>query len=382
MANLEELKKMRTSVRTYEDTLRYYEEIFRADGSIDDYEQTQLDKLNKGITTINKHIEAKIKELNSDELAENIYNRATEAATDFYYKDDDIVDHSLIDNIPISHLKNGKIDNLNITVHSSYWTEKFLDWLMDNDSNFSVEGIIKEILRINEKDYKDAESLKYAVENYECSGSLISVTKGSGRFQLNGYTNANSGGVIKFAIYIETQGLIQLKSLEGIDVPTGIQTLGGVGGGLATAVMKYSGFGKLTRAVHNYMDNKDPWTDKKGSTWRLTIGGITDLVTLGLGGSAKGLLGLKDIVRLPAVTNILLNIGQEVLENITPSKLDELGLTRESIDIVLSLTETNQYVKAVEIISNLVQAGLISEDLIKKKIESNLTEEDLIAPLK
>lgn len=46
MDNLEELKKLRATIRTYQDTLKHYEEIFRTDGTIDDYEQTQLDKLN------------------------------------------------------------------------------------------------------------------------------------------------------------------------------------------------------------------------------------------------------------------------------------------------------------------------------------------------
>jgi SOS response regulatory protein OraA/RecX len=80
---------------------------------------------------------------------------------------------------------------------------------------------------------------------------------------------------------------------------------------------------------------------------------------------------------MPAITNILLNIAQETIEKISPQKLEELGLTREVIDIAISLSEENKYLKAIEIVSNLVQAGLVSEELIRKHLENNLTEEDL-----
>ena len=123
------------------------------------------------------------------------------------------------------------------------------------------------------------------------------------------------------------------------------------------------------------MDGKDPWTGEEGSTWRLAVGGGTDLLTMGLGGSVKALVRVRDIVRLPAVINIMSNILQEVLENIAPEKLEEIGLSREAIDIAFSLTEEKKYLKAIEILSNLVQAGLVSEDLIKKHVEKVLTED-------
>lgn len=53
MNNLEQLEKLRGAIRKYEDTLEYYRKVFNDDGEIDDYEQTQLDKLDAAIIKIN-----------------------------------------------------------------------------------------------------------------------------------------------------------------------------------------------------------------------------------------------------------------------------------------------------------------------------------------
>ena len=72
------------------------------------------------------------------------------------------------------------------------------------------------------------------------------------------------------------------------------------------------------------------------------------------------------------MTNILVNVIQESSEKFFPEQLEEVGLTREALDILLSLSGDDKYIKCIEIVSNLAQAGLVSEELIKKHIEDNL----------
>lgn len=128
------------------------------------------------------------------------------------------------------------------------------------------------------------------------------------------------------------------------------------------------------------MDGKDPWTGEEGSTWRLAVGGVTDLLTMGFAGAGrlKALNSLRDIVELPAVTNILSNVVQEVIERVAPEYLEEIGLSRETLDIILSLSGDDKHLKMIEVVSNLIQAGLVTEDVVKKYLESSLTKEDLI----
>lgn len=254
----------------------------------------------------------------------------------------------MIKNVPVEKLKDGKIHGLKVTVHSAFWTEKFLDWVMENH-NISAEDLVKEILRINKKDYKDSDSYKHAIKNYECDGSLVSVKKGSGAFELTGYTNANDGDVIKFTIYMIAAGTVQVKIISPIDIPEekkGMQNGSGVIHGVQTFVMKYSGFGKLARALMNGMEGKDPWTDEEGSTFDLTVGGFTDLLTMGASAPA-------------ALTNQGLNMFQEVLEQSSPEVLEEISGGREIIDLTTSSNKT-------ELIANMIQLGLVTPELYSK----------------
>lgn len=177
---------------------------------------------------------------------------------------------------------------------------------------------------------------------------------------MTGYTNASDGAVVKFTIFMMGSNLIEVKIIEGIDdapKEKGLQQMGGVSGGAATFVMKYSGFGKLSRAMMNYMEGNDPWTGEKGSTFDLAIGGVTDLLTMGLGGAPS------------AAANITLNVFQEALENIPPETLEKLGINnthigtgREVIDIIMSLKEKNGIIKATEIVSNVIQEYYVLRD--------------------
>ncbi|MFK7797141.1 MAG: hypothetical protein AB8E82_06780 [Aureispira sp.] len=357
---LKKLKKLRKQVRKYEDTVRYYEKLFLEDGEISMWEQEQLDNLNQMLKKINTQIDCKEKELSQREAIKNTFNATKEIVFDELNTSDDVIDGSMIENVPVEKLKDGKIHGLKVTVHSAFWTEKLLDWVMEKP-NISAEDLVKEILRINNKDYKDNDSYKHAIKNYECAGSLVSVKKGSGGFELTGYTNANGGAVVRFTIYMIAAKIVQVKIISPIKIPEkkqGMQQMTGVAGGAATFVMKYSGFGKLSRALTNYMEGKDPWTGAKGSTFDLAIGGVTDLLTMGLGGPQS------------AIANITLNVFQEALERIPAERLAELGLSqkhigvgRETIDIILSLKEENGVIKGAEIVSNVIQEYYAVKDL-------------------
>jgi hypothetical protein len=376
---LETLKKLRAEVRKYEDTIRHYEKIFADDGTISSDEQAQLDRINELIIIVKKGIQKRAKTLSVKNQQINKKNAEKERIQDANSTTDDVIIDGLMDEEAIKEFKSGKLDGLHVEVHSAYQTGVLLDWFMEN-YDVSAEELVKKIITINEKGFKDDDSTVHAILNYEYEGSLVSISKKGGDFRITGYTNAKEGDIINISIYMLVNGFIEVEIISPIDTPKpkqGMQQMTGVPGFAASFVMKYSGFGKLSRALTNYMEGKDPWTGEAGSTITLAIGGITDLLTMGLGGSSKVILGIKDLVRMPAITNILLNIAQETIEKISPQKLEELGLTREVIDIAISLSEENKYLKAIEIVSNLVQAGLVSEELIRKHLENNLTEEDL-----
>lgn len=370
---LEKLQKIRAVVRKYKDTLDYYNEVFLADGVIDDYEQKQIDKLNKAINRIEEELQQRMEKLSGSELLQDTQNATTEFVADAMSNEDDVVDHTLIDNIPLSKVKNSSIDGLKITVHSAFWTEKLMDMIM-NDHNLGAEDIVEEIIRINKKQYKDEDSKRHAIKNYECSGSLVSVTKGSGAFELTGYTNAKEGKPLHITIYMVARGTVSVKILEGIPDKKGMQQMGGVSGAAATFVMKYSGFGKLTRALHNYMDGKDPWTGEEGSTGRLALEGIADLLTMGLGGTAKGVTGIKALLQNPAGVNMFLNVCQETIENLSPEVREELGLGREIFELRQALKNPQKALVVIEGLSNLVQGGFVASDVIEKHLSEQENE--------
>ena len=247
-------------------------------------------------------------------------------------------------NKPINSIDLDGLEELE--VHSAYWTKK----LLEMDLAYMTEDeIIAEVSRINTKGYKDDNSKEYANKYYESKGNVASVVSAEDNLKLTGYTNANDGSVIKFTIYSTADGgAIEVffpeiaKGMEG--------QLEGYQYGLAAFAFKYSGYGKLNRALHNYMEGEDQWTGEKGSTGRLITGGATDLVTMG-----TGVFG--------ALSNQGLNMFQEALEQASPEQLEQIGVGRESIDIA---TSSNK----VELISNIIQAGLVTEDLYNKHRET------------
>lgn len=96
---LKKLEKLRSVLRSYEDTLRKYEKLFMADGQIDKKEQKKLDRLNVSIRDIINKINAKEEELSSDERTKNALKANEEAKADWSSTEDDIADDKLMDEV-------------------------------------------------------------------------------------------------------------------------------------------------------------------------------------------------------------------------------------------------------------------------------------------
>lgn len=94
---LTQLKALRAQVRTYKDTITYYEKLFKADGEIDNKEQAQLDKLNAAIQKIDNNIVERKSKLKFKSKVTNASNGIKEGVGDFFSRKDDIVDPSLVD---------------------------------------------------------------------------------------------------------------------------------------------------------------------------------------------------------------------------------------------------------------------------------------------
>ncbi|WP_052599557.1 TIGR02594 family protein [Aureispira sp. CCB-QB1] len=93
---LQKLAKLRETIRKYEDTIRYYEKLFMADGQIDSNEQLKLNKLNTSLKKIANKIEAKEKALSSSERIKNALQSHQEGIKDWSSTKDDTVDHTLV----------------------------------------------------------------------------------------------------------------------------------------------------------------------------------------------------------------------------------------------------------------------------------------------
>jgi uncharacterized protein (TIGR02594 family) len=93
---LKQLKALRAQVRSYQDTLEHYEKLFKADGVIDATERKQLDKLNAAIGKIKDNISKREEKLNFGGNVKNTVSGVTESVSDFLSKEDDQVNHSLV----------------------------------------------------------------------------------------------------------------------------------------------------------------------------------------------------------------------------------------------------------------------------------------------
>ena len=93
---LKELKKKRAKLRKIEDTIRHYEKLYKADGTIYPHEQAQLNQLNQDLVTVKAEITKKIKELSNSEKIENDKNTWEEKLKDNASTKDDVVDHTLL----------------------------------------------------------------------------------------------------------------------------------------------------------------------------------------------------------------------------------------------------------------------------------------------
>lgn len=249
-----------------------------------------------------------------------------------------------------------------LVIHSAFWTQKFLE--MDLPTMTASE-IIDEVNRINLKGYegvneRDYNNQEHAIRNYESEGDVVSAVREKGPLTLTGYTNANSGDVIKFTIYsiADGQGALELTIIEPGPVGT---TLDRAVNGTITYFIKHTPFGKLGRALENEATGIDPLTGEQGSTSKLVIGGLTNFVTMGFGVGS-------------AATNIGLNVFQDVLESSNPEHLEEMGIGREALDIGISVLLEENPVKAIEIMGNMIEGGLITDDLIEKHSQPDTTK--------
>ena len=172
---IEKLKKLRIQIRKFNDTLAYYQTLFDADKEIDEWEFKQLNDLQAKIDSIRAKIDKEIKKLSSKEALENSYHSLKEEIRDQLSQEDDVIDSEMIDDVPIDVLRKTNRDGLKITLHSAFWSEKFMDWLSKNHA-VCAEELVMEVMRINKKSYKDKASYRHAVQQYECKGSLVLCT--------------------------------------------------------------------------------------------------------------------------------------------------------------------------------------------------------------
>lgn len=93
---LKQLKALRAQVRKYEDTLDLYRELFEKSDGIDDAEQKQLYALSDAIHKIKSNISKREEKLKFGNKVRNKIDEASENIGDFFNRNDDQVDHSLI----------------------------------------------------------------------------------------------------------------------------------------------------------------------------------------------------------------------------------------------------------------------------------------------
>lgn len=176
---------MRTQIRKIEDTIKYYELLYSEDGEIDDFEQKQIDKLNQTLGNVKLKVEGQIKKLNPLEIAKNNKSTIQEISDDEASTEDDIVDHSLVKEKPLSDT--GEL-NTDIQLYK-YWNDyKSLaqEWdntwfvntknYLDNNIPFPIDFINQGLLFL--------EKLKMVTENYldkyeELQNNLSTATRES-----------------------------------------------------------------------------------------------------------------------------------------------------------------------------------------------------------
>ena len=145
---IEKLKKLRVQVRKFKDTLAYYQTLFDADKEIDEWESNQLTELQAKIDSIQAKIDQEIKKLSPQEALKNSYNSLKEEIRAQLSQEDAVIDSEMIDDVPIDVLRKTNRDGLKITLHSAFWSEKFMDWLSENHT-VSAEELVMEVIRIN-----------------------------------------------------------------------------------------------------------------------------------------------------------------------------------------------------------------------------------------
>lgn len=87
--DLNELKKLRASLRKIEDTYDHYKKLFEADGTISKEENVALEKMKGSISDINAEIDQQEEKLSFGNSFSNVINKSKEAFSDTISKKDD-----------------------------------------------------------------------------------------------------------------------------------------------------------------------------------------------------------------------------------------------------------------------------------------------------
>ena len=131
---LESLKVFRKAIRKYEDTIRHYKGLFISDGRIDSEEQALLDDIQNMILLVEKEIAKREAKLSDREKNINKTNEINEEEEDLLSNTDDFIIENLMAEESLESFKSSKLDGLHVKVHSAEWTDKLLDWLINNPS--------------------------------------------------------------------------------------------------------------------------------------------------------------------------------------------------------------------------------------------------------
>ncbi|HFD32903.1 MAG TPA: hypothetical protein ENJ28_09400 [Gammaproteobacteria bacterium] len=266
-------------------------------------------------------------------------------------------------NTPIWAIDVDGLEDLIATIHGSWWQGQINNYLEKGDEESALAAIIVGSLLIHKsmvdsKQYADnnwgvnkQSPISIEVNNMEVDG-LMSIRKqaqekGEVSIELR-YTPHTETGHVKTNSDIMIGTTLLIRDAKGFNDESGF--VGWVG-----TVYKYLGFPKMFGHIGQ---DRDIWTGDKLDTRdriNLTVGGIADLLTMGKNPTS-------------ALMNIGLNSGQEGLENFSPEMKEEIGVLREAIDL-------SRPGHMIEMVSNMVQAGMVSQEIADKFLNTTLQDQ-------
>lgn len=268
-------------------------------------------------------------------------------------------------NKPVWAIDLDGLEDLIATVHGSWWADTVNEYLDNGDGMSALAAVIVGTMITKEMTASPA----YADENWGINNSspigieanqmeYANITDTRKNIQENGSVTIQlhySGHDERGSLIDDGTAMIG-RTIEIRDAP-GAQDNIGLDWYIGNFIINYSGFGKAI-SPHVSQTGRHPWTGDKmdeNDKMKMTAMGVADLLTMGI--TVRG-----------AVKNQGLNFLQEVLNNALPGQLEEIGIGREAYDILASGNK-------VELISNMIQAGLITEELINKHFSNSAQDE-------